>query len=81
MRVTFQKLPNYSGYIQPGVSIGRLKKLNAETDMGVSIVMGVPPNGWFIRDNPIKMDDDWGYPYFRKPPVLFLAKIDKHDLS
>ena len=36
--------------------------------MRVSIVMGVPPNGWFIRDNPTKMDDDWGYPYFRTPP-------------
>ena len=25
--------------------------------MGVSIVMGVPPNGWSMRENPIKMDD------------------------
>ena len=25
---------------------------------GVSIVKGVPPNGWFIREKPIKMEDD-----------------------
>ena len=30
--------------------------------------LGVPPNGWFMRENPIKLDDDWGYPHFRKPP-------------
>ena len=37
---------------------------------------GVPPNGWFISEHPIKMDDNWGCPYFRKPPNLlsiFLA--------
>ena len=28
----------------------------------------VPKNGWFIMENPIGMDDDWGYPHFRKPP-------------
>ena len=22
-----------------------------------------------------KMDDDWGYPYFRKPPYLRMARI------
>ena len=25
-------------------------------------------NGLFPWENPIKMDDDWGYPQFRKPP-------------
>ena len=36
--------------------------------MGRSMAMGVSQTGWFIRQNLIKMDDDWGYPYFRKPP-------------
>ena len=33
------------------------------TYLGLSMAMGVP-NSWmvFVRDNPIKMDDDWGYP-------------------
>ena len=36
--------------------------------MGVSIHGGFPIAGWFIREHPIQMDYDWGYPYFRKPP-------------
>ena len=30
------------------------------------MAMRVPQNG--IRENPIKMDDDWGYPHLWKPP-------------
>ena len=42
--------------------------LNMGEHMGRSMAMGVSQTGWFIRQNLIKMDDDWGYPYFRKPP-------------
>ena len=30
--------------------------------------MGVPPNGWFIRENPIKIGD-LGLPPFMEPPT------------
>ena len=29
---------------------------------------GGPQHGWFIFENPIEMDDDWGYPHLWKPP-------------
>ena len=25
----------------------------------------------YFTENPMKMDDDWGYPHFRKPPFLW----------
>ena len=30
---------------------------------------GDPQHGWFTMENPkVKIDDDWGYPHFRKHP-------------
>ena len=42
---------------------------NASKTYGAFLKWGDPQfAGWFMRENPIEMDDDWGYPYFRKPP-------------
>ena len=32
--------------------------------------MGVLPNGWIIRENPIKIDDNWGYPHDLGNPYI-----------
>ena len=32
------------------------------------MAMGVPPDGWFFRRNPIEMHDDWGFPPFQETP-------------
>ena len=59
-----------------------MKVLWVLAHVGVSINGGTPIAGWFVRENRTKMDDDWEYPYFRKPPcscalraILFLAEI------
>ena len=47
--------------------------LSGKTETSTSIwrfpKLGVPQNRWFIMENP-KMDDNWGYPYFRKSPYV-----------
>ena len=35
---------------------------------GVSIDVGIPIDGLSVMENPTKMDGNWGYSHFRKPP-------------
>ena len=45
-------------------------------DVGVSMVMGVPQNGCFIREDPTKMDDLGVLP-FMEPPCVHAVSAEK----
>ena len=38
--------------------------------------LGVPQNGCQKKGKPTKMDEDWGYPHFSKPPYMFWMVTD-----
>ena len=42
--------------------------------------IGVPQNGWFMVENPIKMDD-LGVPLFLETPISHLQTIDPNFLG
>ena len=54
-----------------GANLGEYWQRHHELYMEASINGGTPIAGLVIMENPIKMDDDWGYPYFRKPSYIF----------
>ena len=39
------------------------------------LLMGVPPSGWFLRDNHIKMDDSGVPPIYGTPHMLILLMV------
>ena len=49
--------------------------------MGVLKIDGL---WWFIIENPTKitkLEDDWGYPYFRKPPSVYRLKLKQVEAN
>ena len=48
------------------VSVQTAETLVGYTMRWVFPKIGVPQNGWFIMENPIKHGMIWGYPYFWK---------------
>ena len=43
--------------------------------------IGVPQNGWFIIENPIKMDDLGGSPIFGNTNMAFFAHVFNRDTT
>ena len=48
-----------------------------ETETTSHFWLGVPPNGWFIRENPIRMDDLGGTPMTQETTISNWNKLGK----
>ena len=46
----------------------------------ITMTMEVPHNEWFFMGNPIRIDENWGWPYdLGKPQSLAQRDDDKHS--
>ena len=53
---------------------GKIIYKSAKLSMAFLVITGWYPNSWLVyfMETPMKMDDDWGYPYFRKNLQLMI---------
>ena len=67
------RIPEPSWWVVTHITMRRRRnKMEQVNNMGVSINGGIQ-NGWFLMENPIKMDDDLGYPLFQETTISFSA--------
>ena len=73
-------METYGGFHKWGIMMVNICLIYGEymvnTGFWVSIVMGVAQK-WMVyfMSNPLQMDDDWGYPHFRKPPYGYINTL------
>jgi len=66
--------------IHPIIAILIFEKYKGEQKgSGCFARIGVPQNGWFTMEHPIKMDDLGAHPYFRKHPYSFMGISHKNS--